>query len=922
MRTPSPKPTSTRRPPLMIWLFTVAAMLGLSIRAWGQPNHASPKRAAEEDRLNTGIFRAALKKRGLTELLNLHRADFPPTNEVDALQLARDIKLAEFADRSRSPEYRQAAIEEANVILRRLIAEHGDDLRQTEWRFALVRSILYEEAEPLITSILYRGGREDERKALRPLTQQAVATSAALIEHVRAEFERIDAMSIAAFERLEKKGYVDRLDQLEPQVRYVQLWAWFYDSLGYGEDDPQAADRLAKVRTGIADMSSILTTPHEQTGVQVQAYTLLGMTYRRLNQHRLAREALQQAVSIGTRMADPAERPRVAWAIQLARIELIRNERHAGRFSAAMDAVDQLKRSLTPGDERFGLRLVAAMETRDVQRDWSKNKENRGQMVEAAAHRKAGWRALLELTRTFPQRRDEIYELVYQRLDPTAPADTLDPFERSAVLAGLLSEAATTPDQTEPLQRVIERGETYLALTRTESPVLAAEMWFHIATAEYHLGRIRQAAKRFLSLSLQLPRSDAAPRAARLAVELAAKLQDKNDPAAPAKPDSLYLDALAHLVTRYPESDAGIYWRFFYAQQLDQAGRFDDAAAQYERVAETHEHYIESRFLQLRAMTLSLSALSDTGAIDELEAHRRMDDVFEVYRSFVAIATRAMGSAGDDSQRKTWHHLLARARVLTAEAQVLPSIDRLHAAIDTIAGFEASFPDEPALAARVWRVRLRTYQRLGQLEQAAEAIPAYLAAEPVNAGPTLQALFTSVADELRYASFDAADQNTSQKAALALLLAEQIDTWAENAPTPIAPAMRRAVRIQLAEAHLWAGHYEQAKERFDVLGAQVNDNQDQRVLLGRAEALFRLRQYEDALPLFNTLAGGLPPSNPIRWRSLLRDLQCRDALQHDPNGIIRVIEQQSFLFPELGGPALASQFKKMLRDNQRRRDMP
>ncbi len=922
MHTPLPTPNFTRRPPLTLWLLTVVAMLGVSVRAGGQPNQTRPKRAAEEDRLNTGIFRAALKKRGLTELLNLHRADFPPTNEVDALRLARDIKLAEFADRSRTPEHRQAAIAEANTILRRLIAEHGDDLRQTEWRFALVRSILYQEAEPLITSILYRGGREDERKALRPLTEQAVATSAALIEHLHAEYKRIDAMSVSAFERLEKKGYVERLDQLEPQIRYVQLWAWFYDSLSYGDNDPRAAERLAKVRSGMSEMRSLLTTPHEQTGVQVQAHTLLGMTYRRLNQHRLARGALRQAVLIGARMADPTERTRVAWAIQLARIELIRNERRAGRFSAAMDAVDQLKQSLTPGEANFGLWLVAAMETRDVQRDWSIYKENRGETVDAAAHRKASWRALLELTRTFPKRRDEIYGIVYQRLDPATPADMLDPFERSAVLAGLLSEAAATPDHTERLRRVIERGESYLALTREESPVLAAEMWFHIAIAEYHLGLTRQAAKRFLSLSVRLPLSDAAPRAARLAVELAAKLNKESDAPDPAKPDTLYLDALTHLVTQYPQSDAGIYWRFFYAQQLDQAGRFDDAAAQYERVAETHEHYIESRFLQLRAMTLSLTALSDHGAINELEAHRRMDDVFEVYRSFVVIATRAIGSARDDSQKKTWHHLLARARVLTAEAQVLPSIDRLHAAIDTIAGFETTFPHEPALEARVWRVRLRTYQQLGQLEQAAQAIPAYLAAEPANAGPTLQALFTSLADELRYASFDAADQNTSQKAALALLLAQQIDTWTEHAPTPIAPAMRRAVRIQLAEAHLWAGHYEQAKKRFDALDARVNDNQDQRILWGRAEALFRLQQYEDALPLFNTLAGGLRPSDPIRWRSLLRDLQCRDALHHDPNGIIRVIEQQSFLFPELGGPALASQFQKLLRDNQRRRDAP
>ena len=56
-----------------------------------------------------------------------------------------------------------------------------------------------------------------------------------------------------------------------------------------------------------------------------------------------------------------------------------------------------------------------------------------------------------------------------------------------------------------------------------------------------------------------------------------------------------------------------------------------------------------------------------------------------------------------------------------------------------------------------------------------------------------------------------------------------------------------------------------------------------------------------------------------RWRALLRDLQSRTALGHPPRDIIKVIEQQRFLYPELGGPVLKRRFQDLLRENERRR---
>ena len=82
--------------------------------------------------------------------------------------------------------------------------------------------------------------------------------------------------------------------------------------------------------------------------------------------------------------------------------------------------------------------------------------------------------------------------------------------------------------------------------------------------------------------------------------------------------------------------------------------------------------------------------------------------------------------------------------------------------------------------------------------------------------------------------------------------------------------------------------------------------------------MFHLREFATALPLFNRLAITLAEADPTRWKSLLRDLQCRTALGHPPQEIIKVIQQQKHLYPKMGGAVLEAKFMKLQRDNERR----
>jgi hypothetical protein len=126
-----------------------------------QPQQAPPHATgipAEELRLSPALFREGLKKRGLIELLEQHVKEFPPASPSAATLMSREVKLAEFADRTRPIAERRAAIGEANRLLEQLIAENPDDLRALEWRMTLAHSLLYEDGESYATNLLYFGG--------------------------------------------------------------------------------------------------------------------------------------------------------------------------------------------------------------------------------------------------------------------------------------------------------------------------------------------------------------------------------------------------------------------------------------------------------------------------------------------------------------------------------------------------------------------------------------------------------------------------------------------------------------------------------------------------------------------------------------------------------------------------------------------
>jgi hypothetical protein len=913
-------------------------------RVFAQETHAPTPQvntAAEESRLSTALFREGLKKRGLTDLLELHLKEFPPTSPSAVLLMTREVKLAAFADKTRPMDERRAAVADANRILEQLVAENPDDPRRFDWRMTLAHSLLYEEGESFATNILYFGGSEADRRDLAPLARRAVVALRALARDVAREYERIDKLSAQDFEKIENTGLIEQLDRLDPTASYLLLWAMFYDCLPRPDDDPVRAQQLAEVLEVLGSKHAFLQTPQEKSHVQIPAMLLAGMSARRANDPATARQHLDRANGVAERLTDAAERDNVQWAITLAAIESARAARDDGRFDTAMAEVSRLRAlRAAKGAENHGVRVAAALLERSILTARAAAAEKAGRPHDARKDREEAWRALATLAAAEPDQRDALYATLYKMMGGEGDAARpRDPVETCALIAGLLRDAARDDRKTPRLlERAIAAAEQFLGGASGAAKTMAPEVLYNLAVANYRRGDVAAAAARMLEVAKGYPNFGDAGQAAVIAVQLSADLYADSAKRTPKTP-KLYRESLETLVNSYANTEASRYWRFYYAQLLEELGEDDLAAAEYARVDREHEHYVEGAFGQLRAMARAARKRAEQRPADAVELIRRADAVNSTFREFAALGGAALARKPDPERAAEITHLLAESRVLVAETAALPGVDRPQSAIEALADFEQAFPgSQVALASRLWRVRLQAFEALGRLDEAAQAVPAYVAADSRNAGPTLQSLYTAMeieADRLRSAGDEA---GAGRRADVALLLARQLVQWSERSDVEITPEQRRKLTVQLAEAHLNAGRFSEACELFEReapaskisnLKSEISNLQSEiskldatgiRLLAGHAESLFRLDEFAKALAEFNRLATGLPANEAMRWKSLLRDLECRTRLGEPADGILKVIAQQRRLYPEMGGSDLAAGFDRVERENSRRRD--
>ncbi|MEK6677241.1 MAG: hypothetical protein AABZ47_16515 [Planctomycetota bacterium] len=909
----------------MLHLQTVRTALGLvfCIYSGASPTWSAQTKESdpppEEVRLSAAQFREGLKRRGLTVLLEQHLREFPPSDASTPLLLLRDIKLAEYADTTRSMSGRLASLREGNGLLEELIQKSPQDHRRFGWRFTLTHSLLYEEAEPLINAILYRGSTQRLRTELAPITSRALAAIASLPEELTAEYDRIESLPVSEFEALERSGYIQELDLLEARVGYLLLWTLYYDVLPRAPSDSAYANQLSRIVEATTKQPALLSTSHGSSHIQVQALLLVGMTHRLLKDYAKSREHLERALQVAERLNDSAERQRIDWAVRLARMELTRNEIDDNRLDEAAGSLTKFRASVDSHVAEFlELQVEGALLDRSILRARAQIARHSGKSDDETRFEWESWQALWRLTQEDPRHRAKVHSTVSNLIEDETRLTDLDPFELFCQMAGWLARSdLQTELQATLIQKTIAAGEVFLTVHAKSADALIPEVRFLMGVAETRRQRPLDAARQFLIIAREFPNFKEAPRAAEHAVQLLGDLYHGSPRRLNNEGTTLYREALHALVTGFADTKSARYHRFFYAQLLEDAGEFDRADAQYASVDTDHEHFLQSRFARIRCLALALHQHIREHPSDNLTHQYKLDDFQTLQREFTTLATSELLRARDPQQTEVIQELLASARVIHAEILVLlPEVDRSIQALETLDPLETTAPISKTLLGRVWRVRILAYERLGKLEEATLALPTYVSIDPHGSGATLQSLYTTMSSGSDLPGIGEVDATKKQKAETALIIADQLSQWAAQKPDDQLPVSRLLLSAQLAESSLRASKFLKAREIYEALASTTSDP---RIQLGYAESLFRLDRFEEALKQFNRLATTLEPNDPIRWQALLRDLQCRSALQHPPDGIIKVIEQQRTLFPGLGGPKFSSRFQQLLRENEQRK---
>ncbi|MEE9294526.1 MAG: tetratricopeptide repeat protein, partial [Phycisphaerae bacterium] len=825
-----------------------------------------------------------------------------------------------------------------------------------KWELDLARSLLYVEADRFTSNILFRGGTSADYDALRPLMDRAVGLLQRLYTRLDKEYEGLDDVTTAEYERIERSGRIARLEQDLALVDYWLAWARFYRALSRDVDDrlesrspsPQRDAEYQVILEYLDDRSKLLSTAHSSTHHQAQALLLAGMIDRRMERFPRSLRRLGHSIDVVSSLIDDNEQRELDWVATLARVELVRCFRDAGHFQAAREALKAIHLWHGTGpDPDFSKSLIIALLERDALRAEADRLESTGRRPEADNLRLRAVAALADLAKQQSAYRDEIYATLYGMLGAGTDVDSLTPFERCAVVAGALGDADVLSGTIDELQRDGQRSDDdtvmahekrradvldrAISIARTMTlpghdiaPELHAEAMYNLAVAYYRRGRRLDAASSFLAVAGEHQSFIRSQDAATFAVQLAWEMHQ--DAALAARPDvrALYLNALTTLTDTYPESESARYWVFFLGQHLARLERYEEAGGAYARVGTDHERFYEAIYLAAEARVRSLKRFAEQHANRIRDISRRATAAIRSARDAQGRLDAAVASAEVPMREMDLRRLGARCNVLIGEACAVKGVNRWAQALSTLEGFESRYPSQAGLIGRVLRTRMIALESLGRVEEASRLIPQYVASDPKGAVPTLQGLFDALHQEIERDNRAGLDDQA--RAASAVVIAEGMHRVALDQPDRFGPEAVYALRLQLAESLMEAGQVKRAKKLFAKCLAQdqarYNNGQprDSRAILGSAQAHFQLEEYAEALPLFNRVFRGAAQGHSDWWQALLRDLQCRTELGHDASQIIKVIHQRKFLDGRMGGPKMRRKFDALLARNERRID--
>lgn len=903
---------------------------------------AAPRPAGQPplpDVVDDVVFHEALRARGLHAWLEQDRTSRPTADEVEDRLRQRDQLLCDAGVRGYAPEPRSRPdpdlMQAASDILVQLISDHPANPARLRWQYELARDYL-ERVNPAAFERLYLyelPGRG--RQVVRELSEKAIEVLSSLRGQISQTWEAVEAMDEGPLSVLRDAGSLAALETLDVQSAALMTWATLYQAIT-SEAEPQ--QRSAAFRQVIDELEQAgrLDLPAGHESEQANALLMAGLAERHLGQYERADARARQIIATLGRIGDVSVRQRLRRTALIAVLEQIRAVRDAGRYDAALQAVEQARQwaSKSRSDEpealvALTLLEVSVLHVKHQERTAAVGSRPASPRAIVALQGVTGWLTckpcLAALDATWRQssaHRHLLYEVLAPALAGVSFQENLDPFAL-VLLAGSgvldVQRAVAAPAQLDPLLPVMRR--TLSSPRGNHDPRITGELRYLLGEALVLTGHHTEAVQVMTDLAEQMAGHERAETAIRRAVTWAGQELREAGPRGSPESRRAFVRAVRCFRQRLPDEPGILELTYAAGAALENDGQFDAAAREYALLPAKHDRARPAALGQIRCWRQAL----EQAAHEKTDRPRLAKLAAEAHAAVRVVCDRyPQVDPGRSPQTPLQQNDCDQARLVLALAELLnhPAMEAAERAVATVTGFEQRFEQCPELLGPVLRQRILGLRELKRLSEAHAVLDQYLAADPDRAGAVMAGLLQTMHDEILASRQRHDDATAAAIAAEAIQVGESLLAWAAERPERLSPMDRLVIRFWHASALCQSGRSDEALTPFHRMEQEARAivPADSALLtairLGKADAMLESGQAARALAIYRAVWQSSPEHSDPWWHAFVGSLRCHARLQADPAEILQSIRQQRYLAPDLGGGRWERELTRLEQDLQ------
>ncbi len=858
--------------------------------------------------LNEAAFREGLRQRGLEDWLDQYFQDRSPADEVEEALRGRESLLEQAERPSTPPGQRKQLIDQAGRILADMVDRNPRHPVRLYGRIEMARDLL-ERRDPAAFDafVLYELPGRD-RTEVHALAARAKAALEILRREIGTAWDTVDVT--ASDDRRDASATDLRwLEQLDRQTAILFVWAELFEALSVDSTEPEHARNLKRILDQVTQRQGWTNLPIEHADLRCHGLVVATLAARRLNRLTEANEYARQIVNTMRQIKDPAGRERLRRTVLIGVLEQVRVLRDGGRLDEAARAVEQVKEFWAQGDRRGGFQddLALAFLERSVLA---------ARTAGATAGAEAMTRSILipadalsplkRLADRDPAARDALYATLAGALAAEPWLPDYSPFQcrllAGAAVADVVGHRPVRETAIEDrLATILASLEKAIATWPADFPNMERGEWlFLLGRGQYLTDRPLDAVHTLARLAERYPDHDRATIAVEQAAAIAAeRMRDSAVKDDPAVREAFILSAgLFRRVA--PDSPASRQMQYYLALALERKGQLTEAAEQYAAVPADDANRLPALLGQARCLRNALRHGPAHQSVGREQIRQQAEHALQIASTARREARSGLSESATADERRLYGEIV----LLLADLLNDSVLSRSAEALDALDEADAVFQKHPDLGCSALRARIVALRQLERWGAANETMRRLAGVDPDHAGEVAVALFDAM-HEAVIAAEDAGDESAVRRiAGEAALLGDLLDPAGPFLKT-LDDRRRLLVRIWRAWVLLKSGRADAAMGALDAIDhAELAAHEDLKIeyTLGWAETRLALGQSESARDAFNKVWLNTAERSPAWWRSYVGSLQCHTALGNDPQRIVKSIQQQKYLAPDLGAP--------------------